>query len=73
MKALGVAALAIGAILFTIYVGAWIELMLRYGVREAVRVGFTIWPGNVIGFAILGFSVIFCSGGLAMMKREPRS
>ena len=70
MKALGATALAIGVILFAIYVSAWVELVLRCGAKEAVRRGLTLWPGNALQFAILVSSIIFCSGGLAIMKRE---
>jgi hypothetical protein len=71
MKAIGTAAATIGVILFAIYVVAWISLVVEHG-ADAVRIGFTIWPGNVVGLAILALSIVFGTSGWALLGEDRR-
>ena len=47
----------VGIILSTIYVAAWITLVSEHGAAAAMRIGFTAWPGNVIGMVLFALSV----------------
>src|SRR5690606_21513828 len=62
MKAIGALAAAVAVILFAIYLLAWVALFAEHG-TDAVRIGLTIWPGNVIGLGLLALSILFCITG----------
>jgi hypothetical protein len=71
MKLVGILLLLIGAVFALIYVAAWIVLLREHGAAEGVRIGFTLWPGNVVGFAILFLAVAFGgSGGLMLIRKD---
>ena len=72
MKAIAVAAVVIGVVLFALYAIAWVVLVAQNGAAEAIRLGLTIWPGNVVGFALLGLSILFGVGGLMLLDERNR-
>jgi hypothetical protein len=70
VKAIGVAALTISIALLALFVFLWIVLIAEHGPTEAVRHGFTLWPGNVIGFVLLALIIFFGRGGLMLLANE---
>jgi hypothetical protein len=66
MKVIGVTAVIVAAILLVIYLVAWIALVAEHGAAEAVRLGLTLWPGNVVGFVLLAL-IIILGGGLRVL------
>jgi hypothetical protein len=73
MKIVGVTAVIVGVLLLAVYIVAWIILVAEHGAAEALRLGFTLWPGNVVGFMLLAFSIILCSVGLSLLTDEHQS
>ena len=74
MKLIGAIALTVGIILSAIYVIAWVTLVSEHGAAEAMRIGLTVWPGNVIGMALFALSFFLSGGGMALLmdKQRPR-
>jgi hypothetical protein len=68
MKGLGIFSLVMATLLLVVYVGAWVDLFLRYGPAEAVRIGFTLWPGNVVGFVVFTFMLAFGICGIRLLE-----
>jgi hypothetical protein len=69
MKAIGIVGVCVGVLLFAIWVLAWIALVVEHG-TDAARIGLTIWPGNVVGFALLALSILCGIGGLTSLSDE---
>jgi hypothetical protein len=72
MKLICAIAFAIGIILSAIYVVAWITLVSEHGAAEAMRIGFTVWPGNVIGIVLFALSAFLSGGCMALLKDKQR-
>ena len=58
-KVLGTLLLAIAGLLLLVFVGGWIELLVRHGLVDGVRIGFTLWPGNVVALGVLVLAIVF--------------
>jgi hypothetical protein len=67
MRLTGVIVWLIGAVLIAIYIAVWANLTAEHGVPDAVRIGFIVWPGNVMGIAILGLIVSCVVAGWYML------
>jgi hypothetical protein len=67
MKLIGLLSLFVGGVFLAIYVGAWVALISECGPAEAVRRGFTLWPGNVIQVAILALVIVLSAGGFSLL------
>jgi hypothetical protein len=73
MKPIGAISLLVGAALLVVYVVAWIVLIFQHGLSDGVRLGFTLWPGNVVQFTILALVFIFGGGGFLLLKSRSKS
>lgn len=72
MKVLAIIAIFIGFALSTAVLLSWISLITDNGLTEGVRLGLTLWPGNVMGLVALGISIICLGSGYALLA-QPRS
>jgi hypothetical protein len=70
MKVIGTISLLVGALFIAIYAGAWIALIVEHGPAEAVRIGFTLWPGNIVQLVLLAFTLVFSIGGLLLLTSK---
>lgn len=70
MKVIGAIAFVIGAMLLLIWVAAWIALVAEHGPAEAVRLEFTLWPGNAVAFALLTLSIAIVGSGLSLLNNR---
>jgi len=53
-----------------VFVGGWVELLLRHGLKEGVRISLILWSGNVIPFGLLFLAFAFgVVGGKALEQR----
>ena len=71
MKALGITASTASGIFLVIYIFGWIVVITEHGAAEGVRIGFTLWPGNLIGLVVLALVIVFGAAGVILL-REPR-
>ena len=66
-KVLGIASLMLAGLFSLVFVEGWIELLVRLGMKEGVRIGFTLWPGNMISLGVLLLAFVFAvAGGKAL-------
>jgi hypothetical protein len=73
MKTIGAILAAVGGVFFVVWIVAWVALVAQLGLVVAFEVGLSVWPGNLIGFSILAFSIIFCLCGFSLMNHGPQS
>jgi hypothetical protein len=74
MKVIGILSLLAGAAFLALYVVGWVMLLNEHSPREALRIGFTLWPGNALQVTIFVLTVVFLAGGLQLLTtRKDRS
>jgi hypothetical protein len=73
MKTIGAILLTVSAALFVVWIVAWVALVTEHGLVDGVEVGLHVWPGNLIGFLFLAFSILFCLCGFSLMNHGPQS
>ena len=69
-RALGVTSLMLAGIFAVVFVGGWVELLLRLGVPEGVRIGLTLWPGNAVSLGLLLLAFVFSVAGGKVLEQR---
>ncbi len=72
MKAIAAIAMFVGAALLVLWVAGWIVLIAEAGLREGIRRGLTLWPGNVVCGVMLAVSIVFGVGGFLLLVNKEK-
>lgn len=70
MKVIGILSLLAGAALLALLLASWVSLIYQYGPAEALRIAFTLWPGNAIGGVVFVLMVVLMAGGLQLLTTK---